>query len=121
MNSLLSANQYIQSSGIVTVYLLLIVFAVLGVLVVVLTLGQRGLGVVTKCTDAVKAKLKAAKDKRLARKAPPQPPIEDAPLAIEAGISPEVVAAIMAAVSCCMQAEVPAKKANFVVKKIVRR
>ena len=128
MDLLFLANSNIESSGIVTVYLLLIVFAVLGVLVLILFFGQKLLKLVTKCSDAIKAKLKSSKEKHLARKAERkaakadvQPPIEDAPLAIEAGIDPQVVAAIMAAVSCCMQAEAPGKKANFIVKKIARR
>ena len=119
MNALLCANQNIQSSGIVTVYLLLIVFAVLGLLVVILTFGQKGLKAVTKWTDDLKAKRQDRKALRAAGQ--PVPPIEDAPLAIEAGISPQVVAAIMAAVSCCMEQSQPGKKAKFVVKKITRR
>jgi hypothetical protein len=116
MNALLSANQYIQSSGIVTVYLLLIVFAVLGILVVILTLGQKGLNGLTKCKDKLKAKREARKQSKQAT-----PPIEDAPIAIEEGISPEVVAAIMAAVNCCMEQTAPGKKAGFIVRKIARR
>jgi len=110
MWNLLAANPYISSSGIVTVYLLLIVFAVLAFLVIVLTVGH-------KVMEAVGSKLKNRKKKEKKQEALPQAastpalPQED---------EEEVVAAIVAAVTMMLESEAPQKKAKFVVRKIER-
>lgn len=108
MNGILSANQYISSSGIVTVYLLMIVFAVLAFLVVVLTIGHKVSGIVrTKLAARKAAKQKAA--------ALPQ---SEAPAPVEEDDAE--VAAITAAVYMMLASEAPQKKAKFVVRKIER-
>ena len=110
MDALLSANQYISSSGIVTVYLLMIVFAVLAFLVIVLSVGH-------KVSQTLVTKWKSRKAKAPAAPALP----EAAPVpALSAEDDAEVVAAIIAAVTMMLQQEAPQKKAKFVVRKIER-
>lgn len=116
MDALLSANQYISSSGIVTVYLLLIVFAVLAFLVVVLSIGH-------KAMEGAQKKIAAAKEKRLAAKADAKKsdlPASPAVPLLQEEDEAEVVAAITAAITMILQSEAPQKKANFVVRKIER-
>ena len=110
MSSLLSANQYISSSGIVTVYLLMIVFAVLAFLVIVLSVGH-------KVMEAVGGKWKNRKKKEKKQEALPQ--AAETP-ALPQEDEEEVVAAIVAAVTVLLESEAPQKKAKFVVRKIER-
>ena len=112
MQALLAANQYISSAGIVTVYLLLIVFAVLAFLVVVLSVGH-------KASGALKTKFaarKAAKEKGNAEQLPAAPDVS----ALPAEEDEAVVAAITAAITVILESEAPHKRANFVVRKIER-
>lgn len=110
MTGLSSANPYISSSGIVTVYLLLIVFAVLAFLVVVLSVGH-------KVMSSVQTKWKGRKKKDKKQEALP----EAAPApALPQEDEDAVVAAIIAAVTVLLEAEAPKKKAKFVVRKIER-
>ncbi|MBQ4444207.1 MAG: OadG family protein [Clostridia bacterium] len=111
MNAVLSANQYISSSGIVTVYLLAIVFLVLAFLVVVLSMGHR---VMQAVTDSVKNRKKKGKDKEEALPSAPAAP------ALPQGEDEEEAAAVMAAISVILEREAPQKKAKFVVRKIER-
>lgn len=110
MVGLISANPYISSSGIVTVYLLMIVFAVLAFLVLVLSVGH-------KVMEAVRGKWKNRKKKEKKQEALP----EAAPVpALQQEDDEEVVAAIVAAISVMLESEAPQKKAKFVVRKIER-
>ena len=114
MNNLLSANQYISSSGIVTVYLLMIVFAVLGILIVVLTVGN-------KLLSAIMRGMQGAKAKRLARKQ--QAALPAAPVVVGQDVQQDddaEIAAITAALAVVLQQEVKTKKSTFVVRKIER-
>ena len=115
MNTLLSANQYISSSGIVTVYLLMIVFAVLAFLVIVLSVGHKAMQSVQRARQARKA-AKAAKKEENKTLPVAETPTIDAP----AQEDEETVAAITAAISMILQTEAPQKKAKFVVRKIER-
>ena len=111
MQGLLAANQYISSAGIVTVYLLMIVFAVLAFLVVVLSVGH-------KVSGALKAKIARRKEGKQAAKGEALP-ADNTPL-VSAEEDEAVVAAITAAITVILESEAPHKRANFVVRKIER-
>lgn len=105
----------VSQSGIVTVYLLLIVFAVLGLLVVLLTLGQKLMVALAKANQ--KRKSKKAHD---ATGTVPAAETAALPQAMECDEDdPQLVAAIMAAISVVMEKETH-KKAKFVVRSIKR-
>ena len=108
MSIALSANPYISSSGIVTVYLLLIVFAVLAFLVVVLSVGHK----------LMQAAGKMRKSKKHVEEAVALP---SAPAQVFSNADEEAeVAAITAAITMILQAEAPQKTVKFVVRKIER-
>ena len=116
MNLLLSANPYISSSGIVTVYLLLIVFAVLAFLVIVLSIGHKVMQAIQKKREVVKQARAAKKAQQLSA----SEPVVALSAAGDSEDEAEIVAAITAAISIILQSEAPNKKAKFVVRKIER-
>lgn len=106
--------------GKLTLMGILIVFGLLALIVVILTIMER---VMRKSGEKPKKERKNLKElfKNKIQKNEPEPEVTVTPTASETqfqGVSPEVVAAITAAISACMSEECEGSNQKFIVRNI---